>query len=39
VVNSFSNKSSVTALSTSTAISTLSTQLHAMLDGSAGESC
>lgn len=38
VVNSSSNKSSVTALATSSAISSLSTQLHAMLDGSAGES-
>jgi len=38
VVNSSSNKSSVTTLATSSAISSLSTQLHAMLDGSAGES-
>jgi hypothetical protein len=38
VVNSFSNKSSVTALATSSAVSSLSTQLHAILDGSAGES-
>lgn len=38
VVNSSSNKSTVTALATSSAISSLSAQLHAMLDGSAGES-
>ena len=38
VVNSSSNKSSVTALATSSTISSLSSQLHAMLDGSAGES-
>ena len=38
VVNSSSNKSSVTTLATSSAISSLSTQLHAMLDGCAGES-
>jgi len=38
VVNSSSNKTSVTALATSSAISSLSTQLHAMLDGSTGES-
>jgi len=38
VVNCPSNKTSVTALATSSAISSLSTQLHAMLDGSTGES-
>lgn len=38
VVNSFSNKGSVTTLTASSAVANLSTQLQAMLVGSAGES-
>jgi hypothetical protein len=38
VVNSFSNKGSVTTLTTSSAVANLSTQLQAVLVGSTGES-